>query len=186
MRSSGEYSIDRPCLPKNLGEFLQIWLLSPITLVTVCELMKMQGYIMIIRRVILGMMLLVGFTGTAWSENEFIYLLNVQTDSNITSIEIRDDAEFVIAPDNAPFNMTSKKGAKNFVVSQKKVVFEQLTRGEAEFDLYVQSKNQVLGLTICKGSRLSYTVVQTEEGKHKNDVDEQDYCEKAALVLQLH
>ncbi|AJQ94450.1 hypothetical protein [Gynuella sunshinyii] len=122
----------------------------------------------------------------ALAENSNIYALTVETDSNITSIEIRDEAEFVIPPDNAPFNMTSKKGAKVFTISQKKVVFEQVTRGEAEFDIYVSTPNQVLGLTVCKGSRLSYTLVRSDEGKHKNDVDEQDYCEKAALVLQLY
>lgn len=115
-----------------------------------------------------------------------IYQLTVETDSNMTSIEIRDDAEFVIPPDNAPFQMNSSKGAKSYTVSQKKITFEQLSRGEAVFDIYVKSNNMVLGLTVCKGLRLSYTQVKSDEGKHKNDVDEQDYCEKAALVLQLH
>jgi len=123
---------------------------------------------------------------SVFAENSNIYALSVETDSNHTSIEIRDDAEFIIAPDNAPFHMNSKKGAKNFTVSQKKIVFTQLTRGEATFDLFVRSQNKVLGLTICKGSRTTYTLVKSGEGKHKNDVDEQDYCEKAALVLQLH
>ena len=44
----------------------------------------------------------------------------------------------------------------------------------------------VLGLTVCKGLRTSYALVKSAEGKHKNDVDEPDYCEKAALVLLLH
>ena len=120
------------------------------------------------------------------AEKNNIYALTVETDSNSTSIEIRDEAEFVIPPDNAPFNMSSKKGAKVFTISQKKIVFEQVTRGEAVFDIYVSTPNQVLGLTVCKGSRLSYTLVRSDEGKHKNDVDEQDYCEKAALVLKLY
>lgn len=115
-----------------------------------------------------------------------IFPLVVETDSNFTSIEIRDDAVFVIPPDNKPFSMTSKKGAKTFTISEKKVVFEQLTRGDAVFDVYVKSQNKVLGLSICKGSQTSFSLVRSGEGKHKNDVDEMDYCEKAALVLELH
>ena len=137
-------------------------------------------------KTILPLLILATLTSGAIAENSNIYALTIETDSNYTSIEIRDEAEFVIPPDNAPFNMTSKKGAKTFTISQKKIVFEQLTRGEAEFDIYVSTPNHVLGLTVCKGSRLSYTLVRSDEGKHKNDVDEQDYCEKAALVLKLY
>ncbi|BCD99989.1 hypothetical protein [Marinicellulosiphila megalodicopiae] len=126
------------------------------------------------------------FAQYANAEKENIYQLKVDTDSNWTSIEIRDDAVFVIPPDNQPFEVLAKKGAKSFTISEKRVYFEAYTRGETSFDLYVFSPNQVLGLTICKGSRTSYTTVITQEGKHKNDSNEQDLCEKAALVLVLH
>ncbi len=130
-------------------------------------------------------MLMATTSSLAFAEND-IFPLVVETDSNFTSIEIRDDAVFVIPPDNKPFSMSSKKGAKTFTISEKKLVFEQLTRGDALFDVYVKSKNKVLGLSICKGSQTSYSQVKSAEGKHKNDVDEMDYCENAALVLQLH
>lgn len=120
------------------------------------------------------------------AELNFIYTLDVETDSNWTSIEIRDDAIFVIPPDNKPLSISSKKGGREMTLSQKSIKFTPITRGEATFQLYILSKNKVLGLTICKGSRTSYTSVKTAEGKHKHDIDEQDVCEKAALVLELH
>jgi len=126
------------------------------------------------------------FSQNSIAEKENIYQLRIDTDSNWTSIEIRDDAKFIIPPDNQPFEVIAKKGAKSFTISEKRVYFEAYTRGETSFDLYVFSPNQVLGLTICKGSRTSFTTVVTQEGKHKNDSNEADLCEKAALVLELH
>jgi hypothetical protein len=43
----------------------------------------------------------------------------------------------------------------------------------------------VLGINICKGSPNSYTFIKSQQAKQKNDVKEKDYCETAALVLQL-
>ena len=126
------------------------------------------------------------FSHASYAEKENIYQLRIDTDSNWTSIEIRDDAKFVIPPDNQPFEVIAKKGAKSFTISEKRVYFAAYTRGEASFDLYVYSPNQVLGLTLCKGSRTSFTTVMTDEGKHKNDSNEPDFCEKSALVLVLH
>ncbi|MCJ8312041.1 MAG: hypothetical protein MJK11_03650 [Pseudomonadales bacterium] len=131
-------------------------------------------------------LVLASFSLFSLAEKENIYQLRIDTNSNWTSIEIRDDAKFVIPPDNQPFEVIAKKGAKSFTISEKRVYFEAYTRGEASFDLYVFSPNQVLGLTICKGSRTSFTTVMTDEGKHKNDSNEPDLCEKAALVLVLH
>ncbi|OUS41121.1 hypothetical protein A9R00_02520, partial [Oleispira antarctica] len=51
---------------------------------------------------------------------EQIYELEVQTDSNWTSIEIRDDATFVNAPPGQSMNVTAKDGIKSYTISPKK------------------------------------------------------------------
>ena len=115
---------------------------------------------------------------------EQIYELEVQTDSNWTSIEIRDDATFVNAPPGQSMNVTAKDGIKSYTISPKKVHLRSRTRGEVSMNLFVKSQNNVLGMNICKGSPNSYTF-KSEQAKQKNDVKEKDYCETAALVLQL-
>lgn len=116
---------------------------------------------------------------------EQIYELEVQTDSNWTSIEIRDDATFVNAPPGQSMNVTAKDGIKSYTISPKKVHLRSRTRGEVSMNLFVKSQNNVLGMNICKGSPNSYTFIKSEQAKQKNDVKEKDYCETAALVLQL-
>jgi hypothetical protein len=116
---------------------------------------------------------------------EQIYELEVQTDSNWTSIEIRDDATFVNAPPGQSMNVTAKDGIKSYTLSPKKVHLRSRTRGEVSMNLFVKSQNNVLGMNICKGSPNSYTFIKSEQAKQKNDVKEKDYCETAALVLQL-
>lgn len=116
---------------------------------------------------------------------EQIYELEFQTDSNWTSIEIRDDATFVNAPPGQSMNVTAKDGIKSYTISPKKVHLRSRTRGEVSMNLFVKSQNNVLGMNICKGSPNSYTFIKSEQAKQKNDVKEKDYCETAALVLQL-
>lgn len=121
----------------------------------------------------------------ATQAEEQIYELELQTDSNWTSIEIRDDATFVNAPPGQSMNLTAKDGIKAHTLSPKKVHLRSRTRGEVSMNLFVRSKNNVLGLSICKGSPNSYTFIKSQQAKQKNDVKEKDYCETAALVLQL-
>lgn len=116
---------------------------------------------------------------------EKIYELEFETDSNWTSIEIRDDAVFVNAPAGQTINVTARDGIKSYSISAKKVHIRSRTRGDVSMNLFVKSKNNVLGLTICKGSPSSYTWIKSEQSKQKNDVKEKDHCEKAALVLEL-
>ena len=116
---------------------------------------------------------------------EQIYELEVQTDSNWTSIEIRDDATFVNAPPGQSMNVTAKDGIKSYTISPKKVHLRSRTRGDVSMNLFVKSQNNVLGMNICKGSPNSYTFIKSQQAKQKNDVKEKDYCETAALVLQL-
>lgn len=116
---------------------------------------------------------------------EQIYELEVQTDSNWTSIEIRDDATFVNAPPGQSMNVTARDGIKSYTISPKKVHLRSRTRGDVSMNLFVKSQNNVLGMNICKGSPNSYTFIKSEQAKQKNDVKEKDYCETAALVLQL-
>lgn len=123
--------------------------------------------------------------GTARAEEQ-IYELLVSSDSNWTSIEIRDDAEWVNAPRGKSINVTGKKGIKSYTLSPKKMHLRSNGRGEVTMNLFVRSQNTVLGLNICKGSPTSYTWIRSDQSKQKNDVKEKDYCEKAALVLQLH
>lgn len=116
---------------------------------------------------------------------EQIYELELETDSNWTSIEIRDDATFVNAPPGQSVNVTAKDGLKAYTISPKKIHLRSRTRGEVNMNLFVKSKNNVLGLSICKGSPNSYTFIKSQQAKQKNDVKQKDYCETAALVLQL-
>ena len=114
-----------------------------------------------------------------------VYELEFETDSNWTSIEIRDDAVFVNAPAGENMNITDKDGLRSFTISQKKIHLRSRTRGLVNMNLFVKTNNNVLGLTICKGSPSSYTSIKSDQAKQKNDLKEKDHCEPAALVLQL-
>ena len=117
---------------------------------------------------------------------EEIYELLVSTDSNWTSIEIRDDAEWVNAPRGKTISLNGRKGIKSYTVSPKKMHLRWVGRGEVTINLFVKSQNSVLGLELCKGSPSSYTWIRSNQSKQKNDTKQKDYCEKSALVLQLH
>ncbi|MFC3681006.1 hypothetical protein [Bacterioplanoides pacificum] len=121
---------------------------------------------------------------TALAE-EKIYELEFETDSNWTSLEIRDDAVFVNAPAGQSMNVTAKDGLRSYTISPKKIHLRSRTRGLVNMNVFVKSKNNVLGLTICKGSPSSYTWIKSEQSKQKNDLKKKDYCEPAALVLNL-
>jgi len=116
---------------------------------------------------------------------EKIYELEFETDSNWTSIEIRDDAVFVNAPAGQSMNVTAKDGLRSYTISPKKIHLRSRTRGLVNMNLFVKSKNNVLGLVICKGSPSSYTWIKSEQSKQKNDLKKKDHCEQAALVLNL-
>jgi len=120
------------------------------------------------------------------SEAEYkIYELEFESDSNWTSVEIRDDAVFVNAPVGSSMNITSKDGLRSFTVSPQKIHIRSRSRGLVNMNLFVRSKNNVLGLTLCKGSRSSYAWIKSDQSSQKNDRKEQDHCETAALVLNL-
>lgn len=123
---------------------------------------------------------------SAYAATEQIYELLVSTDSNWTSIEIRDDAEWVNAPRGKTISLNGKKGIKSYTLSPKKMHLRAVGRGEVTVNLFVKSKNSVLGMELCKGSPASYTWIKSDQSKQKNDTKRKDYCEKAALVLQLH
>lgn len=116
---------------------------------------------------------------------EKVYELEFETDANWASVEIRDDAVFVNAPTGNAINIGAKTGLKSLVVSQKKIYLRTKTRGLVNINLFVKSKNNVLGLTLCKGSRSSYSWIKSNQSKQKNDLKEKDHCEQAALVLNL-
>ncbi|KZZ45417.1 MAG: hypothetical protein MK185_02510 [Saccharospirillaceae bacterium] len=116
---------------------------------------------------------------------EKIYELEFETDSNWTSLEIRDDAVFVNAPAGQSMNVTSKDGLRSYTTSPKKIYLRSRTRGLVNMNLFVKSKNNVLGLTICKGSPSSYTWIKSDQSKQKSDLKKKDHCEQAALVLNL-
>lgn len=116
---------------------------------------------------------------------EKVYELEFETDSNWTSLEIRDDAAFVNAPAGQSMNVTAKDGLRSYTLSPKKIHLRSRTRGLVNMNIFVKSKNNVLGLTICKGSPNSYTSIKSEQSKQKNDLKKKDYCEAAALVLNL-
>jgi len=115
-----------------------------------------------------------------------IYELSVSTDSSWTSIEIRDDAEWVNAPPGKTISVNGRSGIKSYTLSPKKMHLRTSGRGEVTMNLFVKSKNAVLGLELCKGKASSYIWVKSTQSKQKNDTKQKDYCEKAALVLQLH
>lgn len=117
--------------------------------------------------------------------NDKVYELEFESDSNWTSIEIRDDAVFVNAPADQSMNVTAKDGLRSFTLSQKKIYLRNRSRGLVNMNLYVKTKNNVLGLTICKGSPSSFTAIKSEQARQKNDLKEKDHCEQAALVLEL-
>lgn len=114
-----------------------------------------------------------------------VYELEFESDSNWTSIEIRDDAVFVNAPADQSMNVTAKDGLRSFTLSQKKIYLRNRSRGLVNMNLYVKTKNNVLGLSICKGSPSSFTAIKSEQARQKNDLKEKDHCEQAALVLEL-
>lgn len=115
-----------------------------------------------------------------------IYELSVSTDSSWTSIEIRDDAEWVNAPPGKTISVNGRSGIKSYTLSPKKMHLRTKGRGEITLNLFVKSKNSVLGLELCKGKASSYIWIKSNQSKQKNDTKQKDYCEKAALVLQLH
>lgn len=116
---------------------------------------------------------------------EKVYELEFETDADWASVEIRDDAIFVNAPIGNAMSISAKDGLKALVVSQKKVYMRSKTRGLVNLNLFVRSKNNVLGLTLCKGSRSAYSWIKSNQSKQKNDLKEMDHCEQAALVLNL-
>ncbi|WP_430459868.1 hypothetical protein ACQUQU_11695 [Thalassolituus sp. LLYu03] len=122
---------------------------------------------------------------TAAPAEETVYELEFETDSNWTSIEIRDDAVFVNAPAGESMSVTAKDGLRSYTISPKKIYLRSRTKGLVNMNLFVKSRNNVLGLTICKGSPSSYTWIKSGQSKQKNDLKEKDHCEQAALVLQL-
>ncbi len=122
----------------------------------------------------------------AHSANETIYELAVSTNSSWTSIEIRDDAVWVNAPPGKSISMNGRKGIKSYTLSPKKMHIRTMGNGEVTMNLFIKSKNSVLGLDLCKGKASSYTWIKSDQSKQKNDTKQKDYCEKAALVLQLH
>ncbi|MGR6871139.1 hypothetical protein ACU6U9_02260 [Pseudomonas sp. HK3] len=114
------------------------------------------------------------------------YELTVSTDSTWTSLEIRDDAEWVNAPPGKTISVNGRSGIKSYTLSPKKMHLRTMGRGEITLNLFVKSKNSVLGLELCKGKSSSYIWIKSSQSKQKNDTKKKDYCEKAALVLQLH
>ncbi|MEK9711306.1 MAG: hypothetical protein VW258_01960 [Thalassolituus sp.] len=116
---------------------------------------------------------------------EVIYELEFETDSNWASVEIRDDAVFVNAPADSAMSITAKDGLRAFNISPKKVYLRAKSRGVVNMNLFVKSQNNVLGLTLCKGSRNSYSWIKSDQSRQKNDLKEPDHCEQHALVLNL-
>lgn len=114
-----------------------------------------------------------------------IYELEFETNSDWTSIEIRDDAVFVNAPAAASMNITAKDGLRSFTISPKKIHLRSKTRGQVNLNLFIKSRNNVLGITLCKGSSQSYSWIRSEQSRQKNDIKKKDHCEPAALVLNL-
>lgn len=129
---------------------------------------------------------LVSTSAMAAEGNDTIYELSVSTDSSWTSIEIRDDAEWVNAPPGRTISVNGRSGIKSYTLSPKKMHLRTMGRGEITMNLFVKSKNSVLGLEMCKGKSSSYIWIKSSQSKQKNDTKQKDYCEKAALVLQLH
>jgi hypothetical protein len=129
---------------------------------------------------------LLSSTTFAAEGEETIYELSVSTDSSWTSIEIRDDAEWVNAPPGKTISVNGRSGIKSYTLSPKKMHLRTMGRGDITLNLFVKSKNSVLGLELCKGKASSYIWVKSTQSKQKNDTKQKDYCEKAALVLQLH
>mgnify|MGYP000178282365 CR=1 FL=1 len=127
-------------------------------------------------------LLLVSFAHSA----ESVYELSVSTNSSWSSIEIRDDAEWVNAPPGKSISINGRKGIKSYTLSPKKMYLHTMGNGEVTMNLFIKSKNSVLGLELCKGKASSYIWIKSEQSKQKNDTKKKDYCEKAALVLMLH
>lgn len=129
--------------------------------------------------------MLISATTFADNPQEKVYELEFESDSNWTSIEIRDDAVFVNAPAGESMNVTAKDGLRSFTISQKKIYLRNRSRGLVNMNLYIKTPNNVLGLTICKGSPSSFTAIKSDQARQKNDLKEKDHCEQAALVLNL-
>ncbi|MGB1091135.1 MAG: hypothetical protein ACPGYX_03340 [Oceanobacter sp.] len=116
---------------------------------------------------------------------EQVYELEFETDSDWSSIEIRDDAVFVNAPAGSSMNITAKDGLRSYTISPKKIHLRSKSRGQVNMNLFIKSRNNVLGITLCKGSSRSYAWIKSDQSRQKNDLDKKDYCEPAALVLNL-
>ena len=130
------------------------------------------------------MLALTVLTSVAMAE-EKVYELEFETDSNWASLEIRDDAVFVNAPSDNTMSITAKDGLRALTISPKKVYLRAKSRGVINMNVFVKSENNVLGLTLCKGSRNSYSWIKSEQSRQKNDLKEPDHCEQHALVLNL-
>ena len=87
--------------------------------------------------------MLIGVMPSAHAATERVYELLVSTDSNWTSIEIRDDAEWVNAPRGKTISLNGKKGIKSYTLSPKKMHLRTVGRGEVTINLFVKSKNSV-------------------------------------------
>lgn len=139
-------------------------------------------------RYLLACMLLSAFLPAMAADEESvekIYELEFETDASWASIEIRDDAVFVNAPADSAMSITAKDGLRAYNISPKKIYLRAKSRGVVNMNLFVRSKNNVLGLTLCKGSRNSYSWIKSDESRQKNDLKEPDHCEQHALVLNL-
>lgn len=138
------------------------------------------------KKIMLGFLtLFLAQASQAAEATEKVYELEFESDSNWTSIEIRDDAVFVNAPPEQSMNITARDGLRSFTISQKKIYLRNRSRGLVNMNLYVKTQNSVLGLTICKGSPSSFTAIRSDQARQKNDLKEKDHCEQAALVLEL-
>ncbi|WP_396587796.1 hypothetical protein [Bermanella sp. R86510] len=147
----------------------------------------MKGTLPLVASLAMGLSFGVMSPSTMAEEGDpVIYELSVSTDSDWTSIKIRDDAEWVNAPPGKTVSVNGRSGIKAYSLSPKKVHLRSGGRGDITMNLFVRSKNAVLGLELCKGRASSYVWIRSEQSKQKNDTEERDYCEKAALVLQLH
>lgn len=136
------------------------------------------------KAIVLPLLCALSFSAQVFAEDK-VYELEFETDSNWSSIEIRDDAVFVNAPAGSSQSISAKDGLRAYTISPKKIYLRSRTRGLVNMNVFVKSANNVLGLTICKGSPSSYSWIKSDQSKQKNDLKEKDNCEQAALVLNL-
>jgi hypothetical protein len=139
------------------------------------------------KAIVLPLLFALSFSAQVFAEDaeDKVYELEFETDSNWSSIEIRDDAVFVNAPAGSSMGISAKDGLRAYTISPKKIYLRSKTRGLVNMNVFVKSPNNVLGLTICKGSPSSYSWIKSDQSKQKNDLKEKDNCEQAALVLNL-